>query len=71
MRSPKAKRSHSLAEFDMVRTRATILAENHLFPSGSLGAIVLVHRDGRAFEVEFTAPLPTVMTLEASELEAA
>ncbi len=55
----------------MVRTLATIGVQDYIFPSGSCGAIVLVHRDGRAFEVEFTEPVSAVLTLEASEIEAA
>ena len=60
-----------LAEFDMVKTRVAISIDGRILPSGSLGAIVLIHRDGRAFEVEFAEPVPAVVTLEVGEIAAA
>jgi hypothetical protein len=56
-------------ELDVVRTVATLEVEGHVLPSGTLGAIVLVHDDGRAFEVEFMLPIPAVVTLARSDLE--
>ena len=56
-------------EFDVVRTRATISANGHTYPSGSIGAIVLVHRNGRSFEVEISEPRPLVVMLEEGDIE--
>jgi hypothetical protein len=55
-------------ELDVVETRAAIWAEDHLYPSGSQGTIVYVHKGGQAFEVEFASPAAVVVTLEASDL---
>ena len=55
-------------ELDVVATRAAIWADDNIYPSGSLGTIVFVHRGGEAFEVEFTSPAPAVVTLEPSDL---
>ena len=65
------RRDHIFEEFDVVRTRAALSVEGHVLPSGSHGAIVLVHRDGVAFEVEFVEPLAIVVTLEAGDIEPA
>ncbi len=67
-----ARRPHAaFEELDVIRTRATLSVEGGIVPSGSLGAVVLVHRDGKAFEVEFTDPICAVITLEASDIEPA
>lgn len=57
-------------ELDIVETKAAIWAEGHIYPSGSHGTIVHVHKGGEAFEVEFATPAPAVVTLEQSDLGA-
>ena len=55
-------------EHDVVSTRAAIWDDGHIYPSGSSGTIVYIHKGGDSFEVEFTAPAPTVVTLERRDL---
>lgn len=56
--------------YDVVETRAAVWSDGHLYPSGSECTIVHVHPGGSAFEVEFEAPVPAVVTLEAGDLGA-
>lgn len=58
-------------ELEVVRTRAALRIDGYRLPSGTLGAIVLVHAGGQAFEVEFTTPVAAVVTLAAGEIEPA
>lgn len=63
--------ARAFEELEAVRTRAALRVGGHRLPSGTLGAIVLVHAGGQAFEVEFTAPVAAVVTLAAGEIEPA
>ncbi len=38
-------------------------------PAGSLGAVVFVHDEGQAYEVEFTDPIAALVTLRRGEIE--
>lgn len=70
-RSAEQQLTPAFEEFDVVRTRVTISDDGYVYPSGSIGAVVLVHRDGKAFEVELPQPRPLVVTLETDEIELA
>lgn len=65
------RESGAFEELEVVRTRAAMRIDGHRLPSGSLGAIVLVHAGGQAFEVEFTTPVAAVVTLAAGDIEPA
>lgn len=66
--APDLSSATKYREFDVVETRAAIWAEGHIFPSGSHGTIVHIHKGGEAFEVEFATPASAVVTLEPSDL---
>lgn len=56
-------------EHSLVRLRSATADDHTVYPRGALGTIVHIHRNGVAFEVEFSDPSPGVLTLEPSELE--
>lgn len=58
------------AEHDLAILRASLSVDGQTIPSGSLGTIVMVHRDGKAFEVEFVDPHAAVVTLQRGDFEA-
>lgn len=68
MPTARALRHPAFEELDVVRTRAAVSIDGRILPTGSIGTIVLVHRDG-VFEVEFADPEGTLVTLEAADIE--
>jgi hypothetical protein len=47
------------------------LGDGRTLPAGALGAIVFVHGDGEAYEVEFIEPFHAVATILAPNLSQA
>jgi hypothetical protein len=60
-----------LVEHARVRLTSDVLEQGSLYPAGSTGTVVHVHRDGAAFEVEITHPGHDVITVEGKALELA
>jgi|tagenome__1003787_1003787.scaffolds.fasta_scaffold19742602_2 hypothetical protein len=59
----------AFAEHSMVRLVSRFdLDDGRTLPAGALGAIVFVHGDGEAYEVEFIKPFHAVATVLASNL---
>jgi hypothetical protein len=61
--------SPRVGEYDIVRLVRKVVGPEGSFDQGSTGTIVYVHRDGVAFEVEITAPVHAVVTVEAADIE--
>ncbi|MCJ2061275.1 DUF4926 domain-containing protein [Methylobacterium sp. J-088] len=64
--------SPAIPEHSMVTlSGALTLKDGRTLPEGARGAIVFVHGDGEAYEVEFIAPFHAVTTVPASSLSRA
>lgn len=68
-RSSRDQADGELRELDCVRLAADVTTAEGTLRAGQLGAIVYRHGSGEAFEVEFTEPFNTVLTLRRSEIE--
>lgn len=60
-----------IQELDVVRLLAEVKMDEGHLPIGTIGTAVYRHRDGEAFEVEFSAPFHALLTLRANEIAAA
>ncbi|OUJ14289.1 DUF4926 domain-containing protein [Acetobacter sp. DsW_063] len=58
----------SYPELSAVKTLKPIDVDGQILPGGSRGTIVLVYGDGDAYEVEFTRPIPAIITLEPQDI---
>ena len=59
-----------IEELAVVRlVRGILSGTSTWLPEGSLGAVVFVHDEGRAYEVEFTDPVAALVTLERGDIE--
>ncbi|CAN5320781.1 hypothetical protein BH09PSE2_BH09PSE2_22880 [soil metagenome] len=65
---PGASLGAGLREHQMVRLLSEQISGEGRWPVGSVGAIVMVHERGRAFEVEFSRPSAGVLTVDAHAL---
>ena len=62
--------SEPIEELTVVRLLDGVdVAMHGLLPAGTLGAVVFVHDDGRAYDVEFIDPFAAVLTLRRSDIE--
>lgn len=57
-----------MKELDRVALEEPVDTHAGHLPRGAEGTIVLIWRDGEAFEVEFARPFPAVITLEPRQL---
>lgn len=62
---PSAQR---IEEFQCVRLLGQYVADEGTLHPGAIGTVVHVHRGGEAYEVEFTQPFQSVLTLTAAEI---
>jgi Domain of unknown function (DUF4926) len=60
--------THSFDEFDVVRLRYDTIDDGILYRAGSMGAVVYLHEDADAYEVEFSEPEWGVLTLGISDI---
>lgn len=61
-----------IPEHSMVTLSGTLtLKDGRTLPDGARGAVVFIHGDGEAYEVEFIAPFHAVTTVLASDLSQA
>jgi hypothetical protein len=59
----------SIRELDRVRILQAVPGDDDLtVPAGATGTVVAIYADGEAFEVEFTEPVDTLATVEATAL---
>jgi Domain of unknown function (DUF4926) len=59
---------HSFCEFDVVRLRYDTADNGILYRAGCKGAIVYLHENADAYEVEFSEPEWGVLTLGVSDI---
>ncbi|WP_174287180.1 DUF4926 domain-containing protein [Sphingomonas bacterium] len=57
-------------ELQVVQLLGQYTSEDGTLTPGQAGTIVYCHRNGHAFEVEFSSPAPMVVTLNADEIAA-
>lgn len=49
-------------------SRVSLIRAAGCLPAGSVGTVVHVYSEGRAYEVEFTEPVRTVVTVQAADV---
>ncbi len=57
-------------ELSRITLARQVTSDDGVLPPGAQGTVVHTYRDGRAYEVEFTEPFPTVATVEATDIAA-
>jgi hypothetical protein len=56
-------------ELDLVTLGVPVRADGeHCIPAGSTGTVVGIWGEGRAYEVEFTEPVPALATVEPHQI---
>ena len=68
-KAARSSRTPPIAELEVVRLRKAAETENGMMPAGAEGAVVYIHCQGEALEVEFEKPFHVVATLTASVVE--